>query len=360
MTPIDDELRRTLDARAAAMAPPTDPLAGVESRAHGIQRRRQALAGGGVAAVVLAVAVAVPLATRADRSPSRVAGQPTAIISVGPDEEPTPAPTPSPTGVPTPTSATTPATSAPPAGAVAKAIYYVGDSDGRALLYREFRRLEHPTPSNVLRTMFTTPAADPDYTSLWPTGSEATLGPADGDQIAIDLNDAAVSGTAGSEFACLSLQQLVWTATAAMPEFKRILVTHNGKADGVVSQWWGVGCGKDEPIARHAPSYEILAPVQISNPVEGTTVRPTFVFGGEATVFEANVSWSVVDKASGKVLKEGFSTATAGAPARGSWTANVALTGVTPGQLLELRAWESSAKDGSVTFLDTKTVTVAS
>jgi hypothetical protein len=60
MTPLDDELRRTLTSRAAALAPAPDPLAGIEARASRIRRLRVTAAVAGAAAVVAAVALAVP------------------------------------------------------------------------------------------------------------------------------------------------------------------------------------------------------------------------------------------------------------------------------------------------------------
>ena len=65
MTPLDDELRQTLSSRAASVAPPADPLAGVERKAARIRRTRAALAAGGAALAVAAVAVAVPSLTPA-------------------------------------------------------------------------------------------------------------------------------------------------------------------------------------------------------------------------------------------------------------------------------------------------------
>lgn len=61
MTPIDDELRTALHRRAAAVAPPADPLSGVERRAARIRRRRMASAVAGTALAVVTAAVAVPL-----------------------------------------------------------------------------------------------------------------------------------------------------------------------------------------------------------------------------------------------------------------------------------------------------------
>lgn len=89
MTPLDDELRRTLSARAASLAPSPDPLAGVEARVARIRRRRSALAVSGAVAVVAAVALAVPgLVPSRDTAPDRVATTPTATPSTSPSTHP--------------------------------------------------------------------------------------------------------------------------------------------------------------------------------------------------------------------------------------------------------------------------------
>lgn len=75
MTPLDDELRIALAARAAALPPSADPLAGIERRAARIHRRRTLTAALGAALAVSAVAVAVPALSGGDRAdgPSRFA-----------------------------------------------------------------------------------------------------------------------------------------------------------------------------------------------------------------------------------------------------------------------------------------------
>jgi hypothetical protein len=59
MSPLDDELRATLRSRADVLTPSADPLAGIESRARGIRRRRTiaSVVGAGLAVAVIAVAV---------------------------------------------------------------------------------------------------------------------------------------------------------------------------------------------------------------------------------------------------------------------------------------------------------------
>lgn len=65
MTPMDDELRTALRRRAEMLAPPADPLAGVERRAGRIRRRRAAAGVSLAAMAVTALAVGVPMAVDA-------------------------------------------------------------------------------------------------------------------------------------------------------------------------------------------------------------------------------------------------------------------------------------------------------
>jgi hypothetical protein len=92
MSPIDDELRRAMHARADGLSPSPNPLAGIERRAYGMRRRRASVAGAALAAV--AIGVAVPLlvtsgsAGRAPRT-AQVAGP----VSASPAPSPTASPT---------------------------------------------------------------------------------------------------------------------------------------------------------------------------------------------------------------------------------------------------------------------------
>src|SRR3954451_8810401 len=61
MTPIDDELRNLLHARADVVKPAPDPLGGIERRARRMRRNRVAASVAGAALAVSAVAFAVPL-----------------------------------------------------------------------------------------------------------------------------------------------------------------------------------------------------------------------------------------------------------------------------------------------------------
>ena len=61
MSPLDDELRAALRARADVLPPARDPLAGIERRARRIRRNRTASAVAGSVLAVAAIALAVPV-----------------------------------------------------------------------------------------------------------------------------------------------------------------------------------------------------------------------------------------------------------------------------------------------------------
>ena len=232
----------------------------------------------------------------------------------------------------------------------AVAVYYLRDT-GRTgpRLYREFHRrpVTDDPARDAVEAMLEQEPDDPDYTSLWAEGTGVNDVSIEGTEASVDLTaDAATSG-GGSAFAQATLQQLVHTVTAAVPSVRSVRLLIDGEP---ADAFWGA-VDASEPMSR-APAAEILGPVWILEPTEGATLTRGDSVRGEASVFEATVNWEWVQGET--VVAKGFSTAAEGAPGRGPWSAPVE---VPPGDY-ELRAFESSAKDGSVTFLDTKTVTV--
>jgi hypothetical protein len=79
MSPLDDELHKALHTRAGLIAPPADPLGGIERRARGIKRRRltATLAGGALALAAAGVAVPALLPDPDRSAPQNVATSPT-------------------------------------------------------------------------------------------------------------------------------------------------------------------------------------------------------------------------------------------------------------------------------------------
>ena len=59
--------------------------------------------------------------------------------------------------------------------------------------------------------------------------------------------------------------------------------------------------------------------ILVKEPLANTKVRSPLTISGEASVFEAALIWQVTDTA-GRVLASGFTTASAGAPAKGTFS----------------------------------------
>lgn len=267
----------------------------------------------------------------ADPDPSAADPSPS---SAAPSASPSVAPAP-----PTPSQAAT---------SSAVALYYLRDSGRGPRLYREFDRVSAGKGAvhDAVQAMLSRPPADGDYQSLWPTATVVRGVRTEGTTAFVDLSREALSGQAGAAFEAASLQQLVHTVTAADNDLRAVQLLVEGKAP---QDLWG-HVDTTKPIRRE-PAAEILGPVWITTPSTGVVARGG-TFGGQATVFEATVSWQLLQ--GGKVIKEGFSTATTGAPGRGEWTAKA---DVAPGSYV-LRAFESSAKDGSEQFVDDKPLRV--
>jgi hypothetical protein len=248
----------------------------------------------------------------------------------------------------------------PPATAVAVSsapsdypvlVYYVDTrKDPQQLLFRESTQWpsspQHTFVKDAVNAMLATPAVDPDYTSYWPTGT--TLISANivgGTTAVINLSSSAADGPAGE--GPISAQQLLYTIIAAAPKIDGLQLQIAGQS--VTSLW---GSPLDSTVAA-LPAWQVWGHVWITQPLENATVAASVDISGEASTFEGTVHWQILrDKG---LLKQGAVNATEGAPGRGTWTVTVA--GLAPGPYV-VRAYEVSAKDGSVTHVDDKMFTV--
>jgi hypothetical protein len=359
---LEEQLRRALRREADRVAPAGDGLEKIRRRvarpASGFSRRRFGMLAGAVAAAA-AVAVGALAAVGVLSNDGVVRFEPANSPDRPPDRPPTerpsaPAPTrpatpqttPSATAMPSPSgSATAPA---PPITTTRSVfVYYAGATNRGLRLYRERRSVTVENGAVVraaVTAMLGRAPLDPDYRSLWPRGVRVLgISSKDG-TLTIDLSGEALDGGGDAQ---LSVQQLVYTATANSPTTRRVRLWIEGRP---VAELWGNGIGAS-PLER-APQVEVLAPVWIIAPAEDAVVGRTVTIEGDASVFEATVNWEV--RQSGRVVDDGFATASEGAPGRGAWAAQVTLR---PGTY-ELRAFEVSAEDGTAMFVDTKTITV--
>lgn len=263
-------------------------------------------------------------------------------------------PTASPTITPPHTVSTSPASTPSPSGTQTVAMkayaqYWVADTSRGFRLYREYVRLAvSPDPiTAALNALIAGTPQDSDYSTLWPKETKINSAVVTGDKATIDLTLGKLN--VGAEAESMAIAQLVWTATAANTKVKKIQLTVDGK---VVESIAG-HVDATKPFTRGL-TYEVLAPIWITSPEEGSQVSAQgFTLSGMASTFEANVAWKVFQN--GKLVQQGSTTAAEAAPAWKPW--RVAIPGLTPGKYMFI-AMEYSPKDGSLVSQDTKNATL--
>ena len=87
--------------------------------------------------------------------------------------------------------------------------------------------------------------------------------------------------------------------------------------------------------------------ITVTSPLRGDQITTPLTIAGEASVFEATVSWRVVT-AGGQVLARGNVLATAGAPQKGTFSTSVTFAQPLYGEAGFVEVFEVSPKDGSI------------
>ncbi len=233
---------------------------------------------------------------------------------------------------------------------VAVKLYYVSDTPRGLKLFSEeqissdFYDLNLQVISDLVSGKVA--PLDPDYVNLWGGTNTVNSVSVNGSVATVDLGE--ISLNIGAEGEQRAIDQIVWTLTSLAPEVKLVAFTVNGE--------------KVESFAGHvdttaqfarAVDYEVLNPIQISSPNEGAGLVAPFTVSGQACTFEANVVWKLLQD--GKVVKEGFTTATSGCPDRGDW--NIPFVNLEPGEYT-IQTVEYSAEDGSLFAKDDKKFSV--
>jgi germination protein M len=199
---------------------------------------------------------------------------------------------------------------------------------GRAALEQ---LLEGPTPAE----------SDAGLQSQIPAGTKLLGLSIEGGTATVDLSGGYASG-GGSLTMFARLAQVVYTLT----QFPTV--------DGVVFELDGVptetfsseGIVLDHPQTR--ADYEDLAPaILVETPAVGDTVSSPLRLTGTANTFEATLEYALSDW-DGKIIANGFATATCGTGCRGTFDVSVPFewSGEPRGSLV---VFERSAKDGSRT-----------
>jgi Immunoglobulin-like domain of bacterial spore germination/Sporulation and spore germination len=312
--------------------------------------RRPWLYAVGGAVVATAATVAVVAA---------VSGSPNAAEDPGPATSQTPTEESVPTEEPEPTQSEEPPSSETPSYTTEATLpsYFVRDTPQGVRLTREFSSItgDIDPPRDAVRIAVLGRAHDPDYRSLWPSGSNVGAVTASGDAITVDLlgdlGDRPADLT--QEDAELALQQVVYTAQAIIGQGRLpVRITLNGASTDQV-----LGVPTSEPL-MNAPENETLALVSVSSLSEGETVRDRFVVSGVANSFEATVPWEVRD--GDRVVVRGFATAEGWMDKLYPWATQVNVSKLSPGvyTFAAMTDDPSGGAEGAGPTEDTKTIVV--
>ena len=181
-----------------------------------------------------------------------------------------------------------------------RAVYYVGDTPSGPRLFREFHRVGGGASPEVAAQLVTQQPYDPDYYTVWPEDSIAS----------VDVRDGVINVTVSSSYvhdrpagmterqAELGLQQLVYSVQAG--QGRRLPVQLRLGRNPVDAVF---GVPTSEPITNE-PDLDVLSLVVINDPVEGLQVHDSFIAHGAASSFEGNVPWELRDP-EGAVVRSG-------------------------------------------------------
>jgi immunoglobulin-like protein involved in spore germination len=87
--------------------------------------------------------------------------------------------------------------------------------------------------------------------------------------------------------------------------------------------------------------------ITVARPLTGTRITSPLVISGDASVFEATLQWRIVD-GGGREYAKGIATASAGAPARGTFSVTATYTGPATDTSGFVEVYETSPRDGSI------------
>lgn len=232
--------------------------------------------------------------------------------------------------------------------------YYVADTAKGFRLYKEVQpvsvtenELGDDKGLNALTMLINgqLPPYDGNYVTLWKSGSKVNSLTREGDVATVDLSLGRLQ--LGAESEMRAIDQIVWTLTENDPSIKSVNLTVDGKP--VESLAGHVDA--TVPFTRE-PDYEVLATVWIDL-LDRSDVTSPVTISGTACTFEANVAWELLQ--GDAVLQSGATIAGEACPVRSAWKVDVGV--LAPGDYI-FRAFENSAKDGSLINEDTKSFTI--
>jgi hypothetical protein len=242
--------------------------------------------------------------------------------------------------------------SEPSAETVAVPVYFVGDTPQGPRLYREFRQVPAADPAaEALALMTSGDALDPDYRTLYPGGSFASVD-VTADPIVVSLPDESwttMPDGMSEDDARLAAQQLVYTLQGVAQARSAVEI----QLEGAPADLFGLG-GE----LADEPETDVRALVNVTAPEEGASVSGTFTASGVSSSFEATTPWEI-RSADGKVVAKGFATAEGWMDKLYPWETDVDVSDLAPGDYTFVAMTDDpSGGEGKGPTEDSKTITV--
>lgn len=265
-----------------------------------------------------------------------------ALGACGDDDELKPTPTAAATGTPTgaasPTAEPTQGATATPAPTLAVQVYFARDEHiatvGRTVTI----------PAVAREAMEALLAGPTDYekglgmTSAVPTGTRLLGITIESGTAIVDLSREFESG-GGSLSMTTRVAQVVYTLTQ-FETVDRVTIRLGGQDVEAIG-----GEGVPAKDLTRDDFRDNTPLILVESPRPGDEVGTELTVTGTSNTFEAALSWEVRDS-TGKVIREGFATATSGTGTWGTFAFEIDLSGAATGPIT-LVVFERSAKDGS-------------
>lgn len=262
-----------------------------------------------------------------------------------------------------PTTTASPPPAASPAGTSQVTIYYLAAGSER--LYLAPERHKVPRTQAVARAALEElvhgTAQDPDHSTPYPRSSRINSVTIRDKVATVDWSAEVLTADAGAETESLGIESMVYTLTE-FSSITSVRFTVEGKERGTASNgraiedFWGHAGLSGQPWDR-APQIEVLAPITLWTPLDGSRATGTLRLTGEASTFEANVG-IVLRDAAGKIVVQTSTTASRGAPQRGPFDKTITFVPPASAQTWTLQVIEDSPEDGSTVFMENRKIRV--
>ncbi|CFX43417.1 GerMN domain [Syntrophomonas zehnderi OL-4] len=226
------------------------------------------------------------------------------------------------------------------------AVYYVKMTDTDTFLVREVHKIDKTAdmPKAAVEELIKGQPSTPDAYRVLPPETKVLGVNVNQEGLAtVNFSSAVLNANVGASGEEMGIFSIVNTLTE-FPNIKQVSFMVDGQTDKAMN-WWGHVGLSEQPFSRNLSAVHEPA-IWVTSPTPGQTVSNPVEIKGTARVFEATISYRIVDD-QGKELAEGFTTASAGAPDRGEFSTKAGFQTSGPGKG-KIEVFWQSMKDGSV------------